>query len=186
MQGREREKNRVHVIFWHVNPGEQRTVWSTLTPSARGRKIQWPRSHRTEYCHCRRVTLVLLATICAQSNRSLCPYNTALGLQGEFRVWWLAALPLLLLRQPVQILSDPCGLCTLLLHAPEVPSVCIGRAVFCVAWALLMRQMSSKGTGDEFPSLVHAQALQPGSPSLLSCLLSTGRVNWLISSEIWT
>lgn len=81
-------------------------------------------------------------------------------------------------------LGLPCGLCTLLLYAPEMPSVGMGRAVFWVAWARLVRQMSHKGIGDKFPSLVHVQALQPGSPSLLTCFLSTGRVNWLLSLEI--
>lgn len=84
--GREGEKKRAHIIFWHVNPGEHWAIWAALTPSTRGRKIQWLQSHRAEYCHCRRVAFVLLATTTAQSNRSLCPRNTVLGFK-EYLVY---------------------------------------------------------------------------------------------------
>lgn len=122
---------------------------------------------------------------CASCSKgSLCPHNTVLGLK-ENLVCAGGSIPSpspqTTHRDPFRV---PCGLCALLLYAPELPSACMGRAVFWAAWALLMRPVSCTGTGDEFPSLVCAQALQAGSPSLLACFLSTGRrVNWLLSSE---
>lgn len=105
---------------------------------------------------------MLLATTCGQRNRSLCPHNS-LGLQGEFGMCWLAASLLLLLRQPVQIFSDcPVGC----VHC-SCNALCAWGGLCSLVWALLMRQMSHKGTGDEFPFLVHATR-EPKSANLLS------------------
>lgn len=160
------------MIFQCVNPWEQWALWSALTPSTKGRKIQWPQPHRAEYCQARGVELVLHATTCAQSNRSFCPHSTVLGFKENLGCTGWQHHP--------SFSSENLHKCfqtslwtivrTLLLRASEMPSVCTGRAVLRAAWVLMMRQMSHKGTGDEFSFLVHAQVLKAECPSLLSFL----------------
>lgn len=76
------------------------------------------------------------------------------------------------------------------LRAAEMPSACMGRAALRAAWVLAARQVSHKGTGDEFSFLVTClgtESREPKSVILsagLVAFLPTGRISWLLSTEI--